>query len=377
MMKYLLKTHKIFFLVLTVIFILITGCETDQDKNVTGVLFYRTPGDLKSVTISHDSINVGTTYKYGIGKVIYTLAGQYKNVTAFSVFKFSKPAKSILDSLVTAKFKINISQSWKDGNLEFGLYNTTSDWSDTTRINPDIFLPNLTDPVAIFSDTSSTLTSLVFDLNRDVFDSWSEHNTFLIKNTESGEAMVCLYSDNSTSIPFMELVTLKASGVQDTTTVRCTEGTYFLNTDFVTDNPILSNGILSNGDATGFVLNILIPDFDSPPIAINECMLTLFLKENLITEGEMTVYMYQLTDEFTTIEDAESALSNSIALKITPEISTYKIDISKYINDWYNLKEPVHGIIFKLTEISKAPDYAVIEPGDSLVIKYTTPPEVN
>ena len=83
-----------------------------------------------------------------------------------------------------------------------------------------------------------------------------------------------------------------------------------------------------------------------------------------------------LTEEFTTIEDAESDFGSSIALKIKPEVGTYNIDISNYINAWYNLEEPNHGILFKLVEISTTPNYAVIEPGDSLVIKYTTLPEV-
>lgn len=366
MIKHLLRKHIKFTSLLVVIFILISGCETDKDKNVTGALFYRKPGNFESITIGPDSISVGTTYKYGIGKVPYTLAGRYENVTAFSVFKFSKPSQSILDSLVAAKFKINISQVWKDGNLEFGVYNTTSDWSDTTRLDPDSFLPYLADPIAVVSDTSSTLSSLIFDLNIDVFTSWSEHGTFLIKNTDTGEALVSLYSDNSTSIPFMELVSL-----HDTTTVRSTEGAYYFDTDVDTDNPILSNG-----DATGFVLNIKIPDFVSPPVAINECILTLFLKENLIVTGEMPVFLYRLTEEFTTIEDAESDFGSSINLKIKPEVSTYSIDISDYINAWHNLENPNHGILFKLNEIGTTPDYAVIETGDSLVIKYTTPPEV-
>jgi len=371
MIKNPLRENIKFAPLLLIIFILISGCESGKDKNVTGTLFYRKSGNFESITIGPDSISIGTTYKYGIGKVSYTLAGQYENVTTFSVFKFSKPGQSILDSLVTAQFKVNISQLWKDGDLEFGVYNTTSDWSDTTRLDPDSFLPNLSDPIATVSDTSSTLSSLIFDLNIDAFDSWSEYGTFLIKNTEIGNALVSLYSDNSTSIPFMELVTENAFGLHDTTTVRCTEGAYYFDTDVDTDNPILSNG-----DAMGFVLNIKIPDFISSSVAINECLLTLFLKENLIVTEEMSVFIYMLTEEFTTIEDAESDFGSSIALKIKPEVGTYNIDISNYINAWYNLEEPNHGILFKLVEISTTPNYAVIEPGDSLIIKYTTLPEV-
>ena len=371
MIKHIINGHIKYSSLLLIIFMLIPGCESDKDKNVTGALFYRKPGDFESITIDSDSIGVAATYKYRIGKVPYTLAGRYKNATAFSVFKFSKPGQSILDSLVTAKFKVNISEVWKNGDIEFGLYNTISDWSDTTRLDPERFLPDITDTISAFSDTSSTLSSLIFNLNADIFDLWSEHGTFLIKNTDTGEAMVSLYSDNSTSIPFMELVTENAYGFRDTTTVRSIEGAYYFNTDVDTDNPILSNG-----DATGFVLNINIPDFTSPPVAINECVLTLFLKENLIATGEIAVTIYRLTEEFTTIEDTETDYGSFINLEIKPGINTYNIDISNYINAWHNLKEPAYGILFKPVEISKTPDYAVIEPSDSLVVKYTTLPEV-
>jgi len=371
MIKHILNGHIKFYSSLLIIFIFFPGCESDKDKNVTGSLFYRKPGDFESITIDPDSISVATTYKYRIGEVPYTLAGRYKNATAFSVFKFSKPGQSILDSLVTAKFKANISEVWRGGDLEFGLYNATSDWSDTTRLNPGRFLTDIADTISAFSDTSSTLSSLIFNLNTDIFDSWSEYGTYLIKNTDAGEAMVSLYSDNSTSIPFMELVTENAYGSRDTTTVRCIEGAYYFNTDVDTDNPILSNG-----DATGFVLNIKIPDFISPPVAINECVLTLFLKENLIVTEEMAVTISRLTEEFTTIEDAETDYDSSIDLKIKPDVNTYNIDISNYINAWHNLKEPTYGILFKPVEISKTPNYAVIEPSDSLDVKYTTLPEV-
>ena len=371
MMKVFFKGHIKFTSLLLIIFILISACESGKDKNVTGTLFYRKSGNFESITIGPDSISIGTTYKYGIGQILYTFAGRYKNVTAFSVFKFSKPGQSILDSLVTAKFKLNIGQVWKGGDLEFGVYSTISDWSDTTRLDPDSFLPDLADPIAIVTDTSDTLSSLIFDLNIDAFDSWSKNGTFLIKNTDIGEAMVSLYSDNSISIPFMELVKENAYGSHDTTTVSCTEGAYYFNTDVDTDNPILSNG-----NATGFVLNIKIPDFISPPVAINECVLTLFLKENLIATEEMAVTIARLTKEFTTIEDAEIDYGSSINLKIKPEVSTYNIDISNYINAWYNLDNPNYGILFKPYEIGTNPNYSVIEHGDSLVIKYTTLPEV-
>lgn len=366
-----LKRHtKLAFLLLH-IFILSFGCESGKDDNVTGTLFYRKPGELKNFTVDPDSIRIGTLYNYEIGKIGKMFAGQYENVTAFSVFKFIKPDQSVLDSLVSAKIRFTVQDVWKKGDLEFGLYNTTSDWSDDNRLDPDMFLSDIVSPISVVSDTSTSLSSLTFDLSIDNIASWSEYGSLLITNTESGMGMVSLSSDNSSSSPALVLITESASGLLDTTTVRSGEGTYYI-------DPGVDTGkiLLADANASGFVLHIAVPDFYPSPTNLHRCTLQLNIRENLIATSAMSIIIQQLSKEFTTIEEASTEYGTAIDTLITPGVTTYSIDISRYIDSWHNLGKPNYGLLFKPSTINSSPNYAVIEPGDSLVIEYTTLPEV-
>ena len=366
-----LKRHtKLAFLLLHIL-ILYFGCEAGKDDNVTGALFYRETGKLNNFTIDPDSISIETLYNYKIGKIGKTFAGRYENVTAFSVFKFIKPEQSVLDSLVSAKIRFTVQDVWKKGDLEFGLYTTTLDWSDDNRLDPDMFLSDVISPISVVSDTSTFLSSLTFDLRIDDIASWSEYGSLLITNTENGMGMVSLSSDNSSSSPALVLVTESISGLLDTTTVRSTEGTYYIDPG-VTTGKIL----LADANASGFVLHIAVPEFYPSPTNLHKCTLKLNLRENLIATSAMSIIIQQLSKEFTTIEEASVEFGTAIDTLITSGVTTYSIDISRYIDSWHNLGKPNYGLLFKPSTINSSPNYAVIELGDSLVIEYTTPPEV-
>ena len=271
---------------------------------------------------------------------------------------------------------ITVKGLWKNGDFEFGLYRTTSDWSDTTRLDYDAFHTGLGSPISVVSDTSSSISTLTFDVNHDEFESWEDYGSFLIKNTDTGTGLISISSDNSISSPYIEIVTHN-SGILDTTKVKSVGGTYYINLDIEgidSDKPVLSDG-----GASGFVLKINLPDFAPSPTAINKCMLTMTLKENqyLIPTNSMPVLIYMLTEEFTTFEEIKTESGNSKDFVITPDVFSYIIDISDFINDWYNLEKPNHGLLFTPSPISTSPNYAVIEPSDSLVITYTTMPEVH
>ena len=193
-----LNRHTILAFLLLTTFILLTDCDTNKDDNVTGALLYREVGELKNFTLDPDSIRIETRYKYNIGEIGKTFAGQYENVTAFSVFKFERPDQSVIDSLVSATIEFIVDNVWETGVIEFGLYTTTSDWSDTTRLDPDLFLADIVTPLSVVqADTSST--SLIFDIPTDTIDSWPEECSFILTNTESGMAMV-----NVSSAVFIE-----------------------------------------------------------------------------------------------------------------------------------------------------------------------------
>ncbi len=217
------------------------------------------------------------------------------------------------------------------------------------------------------------MSKLTFDINIDEFAVWGDYGSFLIKNTEAGMSMVNLSSDNSSSSPVIEIVTHNA-GQLDTTKVKSVEGTYYI----INEGVDTAKPVLSDGDASGFVLDINLPEFAPPPTAINKCILTLALKENnLIPTASMSVLIYQLSEEFTTFEEIETDTGKSMDLAITPDVSTYTIDISDYIVNWHNFDKPNYGLLFKPSPICSSPNYAVIEPADSLVITYTTLPEVD
>ncbi len=359
-------------LIFSIILIIASGCETDREKSVTGDYFNRSPGTLKSISVDPDSVGNSVTFKAQIGYESYTLAGSYEDVSAFSVFKFFKLSQSVLDSLYSATLQVTVNNAWKTGDFEFGVYRTTSDWSDTTRLDPDVFLDGLGSPISTASDTSSSVSSLTFNINIDEFSVWDDYGSFLIKNSDDGTGMVSLSSDNSSSAPFIEIVTHN-EGLLDTTKIKSVEGTYYIANESVDiDKPVLSDG-----GASGFILNINLPEFALAPVAINKCILTLVLKENNIPTGRLPVLIHQLSKEFTTFEDIESDTGSTKNLDITPDVNTYTIDISGYIDNWINFGNPNYGLLFQPAPISSSPNYAVITPADSLVITYTTLPEVN
>lgn len=364
--------YKRHFTLLVVLFLLCAaGCDSDRDETVTGALYNKKIGELKSVSIPSDSIGVRAMFRYEIGRNSSMLAGQYEGVSAFSVFKFAQPSQSILDSLVTAKLTLPVNNLWKNGELEFGLYSTTSAWSDTSRIDADLFLADIGTPVAVVTDTASTISSLKFHINREVIASWGEHGSFLLKNTEQGLGMAGLSSDNATTVPLLALITENAFGLNDTTTVQCREATYYI------DNGITQgSAVISNGDATGFVLYFPLPAFNPVPTAINTCILNLVMNEHLLATGSLTFKVGFLTSEFTDIASAQINTGLSREVVLTPESTTYKVDISSFIDNWYNLKNPNYGILFKPTTICTSPNFTVIEQADSLVIRYTTLPEL-
>ena len=89
----------------------------------------------------------------------------------------------------------------------------------------------------------------------------------------------------------------------------------------------------------------------------------------------MTIMIYRLTEEFTTIEEIETDLSDAIYLYVSADSTTYNVDISEFVDSWANQGETNYGIILKPLSTGTTPDFAVLTPSDSLTIIYTTLPE--
>jgi len=184
--------------------------------------------------------------------------------------------------------------------------------------------------------------------------------------------MVTMSSDNSSSSPALELIR-NLSGIMDTTTVRSREGTYFIESDPAFDP---EKNYVGDGYATGFVIDINLADFNPAPTSIHKCTLNFTVSESLIHGASMAIVIQLITSEFTTIEDVTTDYGSSIDVDIIPGKTSYSVDISRFIESWHNFDTIDHGILFRPFFTNNSPNYIVIEPPDSLVIEYTTLPEV-
>ncbi len=353
---------------------LCAGCDTDSEKSVTGSLLYRNTGNLEQFTIISDSIEVSKRYVEKLGKKSSSLAGTYGNITAGSVFKFRRPEQTMVDSLVSASITFSVNDAWNDGSLAFALYNTTDDWEDSAAVDPGL-LSSAAEIIATYdiSDIAdSTVAALTFDIDIAVIQSWDTYGAVLLENTDTGRGMVSVSTDNSTSSPALELVR-SISGILDSTTVRSREGTYYIES-----NPPFESGTnyIGDGYPAGFALDINLADFNPPPTSIHKCTLYFTVTESLLHGNSMPIVIQLLAAPFSPPEDAVIEAGSSIDVTITPDNTMYSVDISPYIERWHNFDTIDHGILFKSFYSHSSPNYVVIEPPDSLVIEYTTIPEV-
>ena len=373
-----MKISRLLLAWLTVFIMLSAGCESGSDKIVTGDFFDRKPGDLKSISTGFSSI---TAYEENTGEGTYVFAGVYENVSAFSVFKFPQPSRDISDSLESATVKFDVSETWKNGSAEFGLFETVSDWSDSVRLDKDFFLSGLGSPVSVFSDTSSSLGSLDFKLSLEAIDyirSWNGPGSFLVKNTDEGESIVGISSNYSNYKPSIEYVVRKAAGAVDTTTTNCILSNYYFETGFDPDNYSSEmTGLVSDADQRGFVLKVAMPDSLPPAAAIIKCIIKMKILDFLAPSFDaFYVGFYQLTDSLTTLSGAQYESVNVTELAVSDDLSSLEIDITTHIHSWHKNKDINYGILVKPLQNNSSPNQVVLAPDDSLTIIYTSMPEV-
>lgn len=354
------------------------GCESGRYESVTGDLFDRKPGDLKNISTGIDSI---TPYEEIIGEGTYVFAGTYKTVSAFSVFKFPQPSRDISDSLESVTVKFDVSDTWKNGVAEFGLYETMTDWSDSVRLDKDLFLSSLGSPVSVFSDTSSSLGSLDFKLSPETVDyirSWNGPGAFLVKNTADGESIIAISSVYSNYKPSIEYIVRTASGAVDTTSTDCVLSNFYYETGFDPDNySSKMTGFVSDADQRGFVMKVVIPDSLPPAAAINKCIVTMNILDVFAPSTDaFYVGFYQLSDTMTTLSSAQYESVNVAELLVTEDMSSLEVDITSHIQSWHKDKDKNYGILVKPLQSNSSPNQVVFAPDDSLTIIYTSLPEV-
>ena len=363
-----MRNYTIFFILILLIF---AGCESGTNKTITGEYFNRKPGTIKTASVPADSITIGSPFKNDIGYYGYTFAGTYKTTSAFSVFKFSRPGQSVLDSLLKTQMVLTVANSWDEGTFEFALYNTQSSWADSTVLNPSDFLDNLGAALSVSSDTASTISYIYFPVDPVELKIWDANRSFLVKSSVSGNSMVNLYSNESSYQPYIQYIS-KNGVTQDTTIVKSIAGNYWYDDGTESGVPVVSDP-----NDSGFIMKFPLPDLPGPIVTVNQAILHLKLADNVIVPTNMPIKLYKLDKEFTATDDITVDSANTIDIVLKESQSTYDIDISKYMHSWYNLKSPNYGILVKSSSVSGYPNFATLEPSDSLSIIYTTLPEVD
>jgi len=238
---------------------IMSGCEKNRDKALNGELFYRNAGKLKTASALFDSV---TNYGGNFGNVSISMTGKYKDVSAFALVKFGRPQTSILTTLEKANLKFTVSKVWTEGLNEFELYATNSDWSDSTKINPNKFLDVLGAHLAVRADTSNTYSTMVFPLDEtgmNYIKSWLTEGSFLLKNSPGGRAMMGVYTNYGLSPPELELFSHSDAG-EDTTHIKSIGGNYSFSPGPGEDMQSKRKGIISEGNNGGFVMHFTLPD---------------------------------------------------------------------------------------------------------------------
>jgi len=357
--------------ILLVCILVITGCDTDSEKSVTGDYVDREPRGLKTLAVPADSISVAHHFRKELGYSTNALAGRYENSEAFAVFKFSLRNVRI-DSLIGATLKIDIDDLWGDGEIGLDLFETHSDWSDTMMVNPDIFLHDLALPLAAISaDTSQVDDDISFDIDPAVITAWLDKGSVLVKSSDTGTIMAGLLTADTSYPPILKLIEVTIDGDIDTTNVKCSEGTYFFDTGIESDKPVLSEG-----DGSGFVLYIGLPETLPNLAAVNRCVLRMSALERMIADNSMMIKVYRLNEAFTTIDEADTDTASSVLLEILPDQETYEIDITPFINRWHVGGDSNYGLLIEPMNETDSPNQCVFIPADSLIITYTPFPEI-
>lgn len=357
--------------------LLFVGCETGSNKSVTGDYFDRSPGELTSINAGLDSL---TVFRENTGEFSSMFAGKYKNTTAFSVIEFPKPATELLDSLEQATVIIKVSDTWRDGDADFALYETVSTWSDSARLDPDMFT-STGSPIVSFSDTASALDSLEFRLSDEIINnmrSWSGPGSFKVCGTETGKTMVNLYSWNSSSIPSIEYIYRKTAGALDTTTTECLKTNYYFDTGF--DSKLHDSKftvLVADADVRGFKIKLPLPDSLPATASINKCSITFSVSETMVPSGN-TFYIgiYQLDEPTETFIDASYESSNSIEQAVVAGMEFFEADITSFVTAWRIKNAANYSILVRPLQTGETPSYIVFSPPDSVSIIYSILPEV-
>ena len=353
------------------------GCEAGHDKLVNGSLFDRKAGPLERTTAVFDStVAFGGVFTSSSN----VLAGTYGRISAFALFRYVKPTTTVVNNLDKVRMTFYVGGTWSEGTQEYGLYTTSNDWTDSTLIDSSSFLPGLGAPVATWSDTASSISSITFELNDTILNTvknWpSEGGSFLVRSAPGGNGLVNLYSAYSTSTPLIEYISTIA-GVAATTRAHATVSNYYYDSGLGEYTKNTRKGILSDGYSGGFVCHLSLPDSFPRTNMVNSARLLVPVELNEIPSNvNMNVDVIMLTGAFTTLAAASTSSTYRSDYAMTSATTTLDIDISDILGIWTMAPSSDYGILFKFTNVNSSPAQVVLAPPDSLEVVYTSIPEV-
>lgn len=355
--------------ILLLLAILLAGCDTDSGKNVTGDFVYTEPRNLVTVTAPPDSFYTAVTFKEKMGLSSFTLAGRYRSIEAFSIYKF--PVYNVrLDNIIGAYVTFDIQSVWNDGALSFDLYETVTDWADSASLDPDHFTTSLGQPLATYADTTSSPTSLSFTFDENTIKNWVDYGALLLKSSDTGGVMANVLSDDTQYPPVLYLIKDYGDGDIDTTSVNSNMGAYFLKT--VAGDETL----MSEGDASGYVMHFGMPSEIPVFATINKCVLSVTALDPIFPEEPYTIGFYRLKEPFETIETASLDTSNGVTVSLYEDSPTKEVDLAEIVNEWQIGGNPNYGIVIKSVNPGESPNQCRLAVLDSLKITYTAFPPV-
>ena len=340
---------------------IVSGCDTGRNRAITGDYFNRAAGKSEQTAVKVDSLK---NYPSHFNSIANAMAGKYGDSKAFTVLKFSRPSSTVLANLVSARLKVIVSGVWTGGTREFGLYQTSADWTDSTQFDMDAYLSKIGSPFSVNADTTETISSMVFELNSaglDYIKSWSTSGAFLLTNTDRGDAMMNIYTYYSSSKPILELIAHTTEGM-DTTTTNPIDSAYAYATG-ITGSGNGKTAIISDAAASGFTLYITLPDSFKQTYAFNNGKMVFPITLNQIPEnGSMNFGAYMLTSKFSTVKGSTTSDSYYTEFTIGPTDTKIELDISGMLGAWSADKTSNYGILFKPIKIASTPAQIALTP---------------
>lgn len=342
------------------------ACDAGTDNAVTGDFTEITPSGLVTGAVVPDSLTITDAFARKLATLNVALAGNYGGEESFAVHAFNVRYAD-LDSLVGVVLRFSLVKKWSpvDGAVEFEVYDTTSDFPDTSRIDPADFA-SLGLPVATVSDT----TDLNFSIDPAIVKAWPGEGAFLLRGGLGNETMVSVQSDDATSPPLLRLISQSANGGLDTTTVVSIRGAYHVDTGLGD-----TQGVVSEIDGTGYVLSMPIPASVPRFAVFNKATLTFTPELATVPNSPFVVTIVPLAAAFNQ-DNIQVDTLHTLTLEVLPD-TPVTVDLTDILNRWHNAKAVNYGLLVRPSDLGITPNQAVFVPGDSLRFTYTPLPEVS